>query len=57
MTDANPLEGAASSAARGTRIEVVLFDIGGVLADFAGLETLREMMGAESELEKQPPAG
>lgn len=32
-------------------IDVVLFDIGGVLARFAGLEVLRELTGGESELE------
>ncbi|MGH2859902.1 MAG: HAD-IA family hydrolase [Solirubrobacteraceae bacterium] len=35
----------------GEQIEVVLFDIGGVLARFAGLEVLRELTGSESELE------
>ena len=32
-------------------MEIVLFDIGGVLARFAGLEVLRELTGSESELE------
>ncbi|MDE3133578.1 MAG: HAD-IA family hydrolase [Acidobacteriota bacterium] len=35
----------------GQEIEVVLFDIGGVLARFAGLDVLRELTGADSELE------
>ena len=35
----------------GEQIEIVLFDIGGVLARFAGLEVLRELTGAESELD------
>jgi putative hydrolase of the HAD superfamily len=33
------------------QIEVVLFDIGGVLARFAGLEVLQELTGAASELD------
>jgi FMN phosphatase YigB (HAD superfamily) len=33
------------------QIEIVLFDIGGVLARFAGLEVLRELTGAASELD------
>ena len=37
--------------AAGEQIEVVLFDIGGVLARFAGLELLRELTGSESELD------
>ena len=35
----------------GDEIEVVLFDIGGVLARFNGLAVLRELTGGESELE------
>ena len=35
----------------GEAIEVVLFDIGGVLARFAGLDVLRELTGAASEPE------
>ena len=35
----------------GEQIEVVLFDIGGVLARFAGLEALRDITGSESELD------
>lgn len=37
--------------AAGEQIQIVLFDIGGVLARFAGLEVLRELTGSESELE------
>lgn len=33
------------------QIEIVLFDIGGVLARFAGLEVLKELTGAASELD------
>jgi putative hydrolase of the HAD superfamily len=33
------------------QIEIVLFDIGGVLARFAGLEVLQELTGATSELD------
>ena len=33
------------------QIEIVLFDIGGVLARFAGLQKLRELTGAASELD------
>jgi putative hydrolase of the HAD superfamily len=33
------------------QIEIVLFDIGGVLARFAGLEVLQELTGAASELD------
>jgi putative hydrolase of the HAD superfamily len=39
------------SLAAGEQIEVVLFDIGGVLARFAGLEVLRELTDSDSELE------
>ena len=39
------------SLAAGEQIEVVLFDIGGVLARFSGLELLRELSGSESELD------
>lgn len=35
----------------GEQIEVVLFDIGGVLARFAGLSVLRELTGTASELD------
>jgi putative hydrolase of the HAD superfamily len=42
---------ARPSAQAGEQIEIVLFDIGGVLARFAGLEVLRELTGAASELE------
>lgn len=48
MSDAGNAEG---SAGDGERIEVVLFDIGGVLARFAGLESLRELTHATSETE------
>jgi putative hydrolase of the HAD superfamily len=37
--------------AGGAGVEVVLFDIGGVLARFAGLEVLRELTGSNSELD------
>ena len=37
--------------AAGEQIKVVLFDIGGVLARFAGLEVLRELTGSDSELD------
>ena len=39
------------STPAGEQIEIVLFDIGGVLARFAGLEVLRELTGSDSELE------
>jgi glucose-1-phosphatase len=39
------------SVEAGEQIQVVLFDIGGVLARFAGLEVLRELTGSESELD------
>jgi putative hydrolase of the HAD superfamily len=39
------------SVEAGEQIEIVLFDIGGVLARFAGLEVLRELTGSESELD------
>ena len=39
------------SVAAGEQIEIVLFDIGGVLARFAGLEVLRELTGSESDLD------
>jgi FMN phosphatase YigB (HAD superfamily) len=48
VSDANH---AHPSAQAGERIEIVLFDIGGVLARFAGLEVLRELTGSASELE------
>lgn len=35
----------------GGQIEVVLFDIGGVLVRFSGLEVLRELTGGDSELD------
>lgn len=35
----------------GAQIEIVLFDIGGVLAPFAGLAVLQKLTGSESELE------
>ena len=35
----------------GEQIEIVLFDIGGVLARFAGLTVLQELTASESELE------
>lgn len=43
LRDARPSSGA------GEQIEIVLFDIGGVLARFAGIEILRELTGIESE--------
>lgn len=39
------------STEAGEQIEVVLFDIGGVLVRFSGLEVLRELTGSESELD------
>jgi putative hydrolase of the HAD superfamily len=48
VSDANQ---AHPSPQAGAQIEIVLFDIGGVLARFAGLEALRELTGAASELE------
>jgi putative hydrolase of the HAD superfamily len=42
---------AQGAAPTGERIDIVLFDIGGVLARFAGLEVLRELTGGSSELE------
>ena len=39
------------SVEAGEQIKIVLFDIGGVLASFAGLEVLRELTGSESELD------
>ena len=39
------------SAQAGEQIAIVLFDIGGVLARFAGLEVLRELTGSASELD------
>jgi putative hydrolase of the HAD superfamily len=35
----------------GEQIQIVLFDIGGVLARFAGLAVLKELTGSESELD------
>ena len=43
VRDARPSSGA------GEQIEIVLFDIGGVLARFAGIDILRELTGSESE--------
>lgn len=48
MSDIQP---ARPPALDGGKIEVVLFDIGGVLARFAGLEVMRELTGSDSELE------
>ncbi len=42
---------ARPSAEAGEPIEIVLFDIGGVLARFAGLQVLRELSGSASELD------
>jgi glucose-1-phosphatase len=42
-------EQAHGSPAAGEQVEVVLFDIGGVLARFAGLAVLQELTGSESE--------
>ena len=47
MTDADHTH--ASTPAAGEQIELVLFDIGGVLARFAGLSALRELTGSASE--------
>lgn len=49
MSQAQPAD--PPPRAGGERIEIVLFDIGGVLARFAGLEVLRGLTGADSELE------
>jgi glucose-1-phosphatase len=48
-TDA-PETGASPAVPGGGEIDLVLFDIGGVLADFAGLTVMRELTGA-SELD------
>jgi glucose-1-phosphatase len=48
VSDAQQAHG---SPAAGEQIEVVLFDIGGVLARFAGLAVLQELTESESELE------
>lgn len=48
MTDA---ASGQPSAADGAQVRVVLFDIGGVLARFAGLAVLQRLTGIESELE------
>jgi glucose-1-phosphatase len=50
VTDTTPAR-RAEQATYGAPVEVVLFDIGGVLADFAGLPVLRELTGADSELD------
>lgn len=42
---------ARGTAQTGEQIDIVLFDIGGVLARFAGLEVLRELTAGGSELE------
>ena len=49
MTDARVGPAAATEA--GEQIEIVLFDIGGVLARFAGLSILRELTRSDSELD------
>ena len=49
MTDATTAPGAG--ATEGQAIEVVLFDIGGVLAEWIGLPVMRELTGADSDLD------
>ncbi|MDE3130304.1 MAG: HAD-IA family hydrolase [Acidobacteriota bacterium] len=44
-------DGARPTAQDGEAIAIVLFDIGGVLARFSGLEVLRELTGSASEAE------
>ncbi|MGH2842269.1 MAG: HAD family hydrolase [Solirubrobacteraceae bacterium] len=48
MSDA---QAAHASRPAGEQIEIVLFDIGGVLARFAGLAVLKQLTGSESELD------
>ncbi len=50
MSDATTAQG-AGVAAQGQAIEVVLFDIGGVLAEWTGLPVMRELTGAASDLD------
>ena len=51
MSDASAASAPETSNAHNTRIDVVLFDIGGVLANFAGLAMLRQLAGIPSELD------
>jgi len=50
VTDATTAPGAGTDT-RLHAIEVVLFDIGGVLAEWTGLPVMRELTGAASDLE------
>lgn len=50
MSDATTAPGAGATA-QGQAIEVVLFDIGGVLAEWTGLPVMRELTGAASDLD------
>jgi HAD superfamily hydrolase (TIGR01509 family) len=50
VNDATTAQG-AGAAAQGHAIEVVLFDIGGVLAEWTGLPVMRELTGAASDLD------
>jgi len=50
VTDATTAPGAGANA-QGHAIEVVLFDIGGVLADWTGLPVMRELTGAGTDLD------
>jgi glucose-1-phosphatase len=50
VSDPNTAPG-AGVAAQGQAIEVVLFDIGGVLAEWTGLPVMRALTGAASDLD------
>lgn len=50
MTDITTAPGAGADA-EGHTIDVVLFDIGGVLAEWTGLPVMRELTGAASDLD------
>jgi HAD superfamily hydrolase (TIGR01509 family) len=50
VTDATTAPGAGATA-QGRAIEVVLFDIGGVLAEWTGPPVMRELTGAASDLD------
>jgi len=50
VSDATTTQGAGVTA-QGQAIEVVLFDIGGVLAEWTGLPVMRELTGAASDLD------
>jgi putative hydrolase of the HAD superfamily len=51
VSDTTAAPGAEATAPNSAPIDVVLFDIGGVLADFAGLAMLQQLTSADSKLD------